>query len=150
MENNTLLLNKINKQKNIIIVLSIFLGFFIFWTAFISITNLLEQKTITFKLKDCYKVTNSIQTCYKIEAVCSQNQTISIQDFSYKNNNKQIVVSRIIYEDKEYTNDDEFVLKKYNTNTLTIYITLNNIEPNTIYFKFNAIVLNNTTNVYNF
>ena len=150
MENNTLLLNKINKQKNIIIVLSIFLGFFIFWTAFISITNLLEQKTITFKLKDCYKVTNSIQTCYKIEAVCSQNQTISIQDFSYKNNNKQIVVSRIIYEDKEYTNDDEFVLKKYNINTLTIYITLNNIEPNTIYFKFNAIVLNNTTNVYNF
>ena len=150
MVNNTLLLNKINKQKNIIIVLSIFLGFFIFWTAFISITNLLEQKTITFKLKDCYKVTNSIQTCYKIEAVCSQNQTISIQDFSYKNNNKQVVVSRIIYEDKEYTNDDEFVLKKYNTNTLTIYITLNNIEPNTIYFKFNAIVLNNTTNVYNF
>ena len=150
MENNTLLLNKINKQKNIIIVLSIFLGFFIFWTAFISITNLLEQKTITFKLKDYYKVTNSIQTCYKIEAVCSQNQTISIQDFSYKNNNEQVVVSKIIYEDKEYTNDDEFVLKKYKTNTLTIYITLNNIETNTIYFKFNAIVLNNTTNVYNF
>ena len=151
MENENILLTKINKQKNTIIVLIIFLCLFAISTIAFVITNFLEKKEINFYLTDYYRLPQSFYYYYEIEANCLENQTLSILDFTYINNEKgQIVVSKIEYNNKEYTKNENFTITKNNNNIIKIYITLSNDKPDTIYYKLHPIKFGIQTKIYNF
>ena len=135
---------KIKKQKITIIILSV-LVVITFITNLVLIgyyTN--KEKKMDITLTDCYTITGSIYTYYELSIYCNINKTIDVQDFTFKHNNENICVSKIKYNNIEYETDKSFVVYPKQENKLVLYISLTNDEETTIYFKHNAISLNNT------
>lgn len=135
---------KIKKLKIIIIILSVLFAI-IFVTSLALVgyyTN--KEKKMDITLTDCYTNTGSLYTYYEVSIYCNINKTIDVQDFTFKHNNDNVCISKIKYNDVEYETNESFVVYPKQENKLVLYISLTNDEETTIYFKHNAISLNNT------
>ena len=135
---------KIKKLKIIIIILSVLFAI-IFVTSLALVgyyTN--KEKKMDITLTDCYTITGSLYTYYEVSIYCNINKTIDVQDFTFKHNNDNVCISKIKYNDVEYETNESFVVYPKQENKLILYISLTNDEETTIYFKHNAISLNNT------
>lgn len=134
----------IKNQRITIAILSILLAI-----AFIASIVLVgyytnKEKKMDITLTDRYTITGSLFTYYEVSIYCNINKTINVQDFTFKHNNENVCVSKIKYNNVEYETDKSFVVYPKQENKLVLYISLTNDEETTIYFKHNAISLNNT------
>lgn len=134
----------IKKQKIAIIILSIFFAISLITSLTLVGYYTNKEKKMNITLTDCYNITGSLYTYYEVSIYCNINKTIDVQDFTFKHNNENVCVSKIKYNNVEYETDKSFVVYPKQENKLVLYISLTNDEETTIYFKHNAISLNNT------
>ena len=136
-----------NKQKITIIILSILLCFFAISFFTNLIINNIEKNTYNVEITDIYKTPPSQTSKFTIEITCKKNITIKVSDFSFKmENGNFMLINSLTYNNKEYKNEESFVVYPYKENKIIINKTLDFPTESNLYFKMTKLDLNQEQN----
>ena len=136
-----------NKQKITIIILSILLCFFAISFFTNLIINNIEKNTYNVEITDIYKTPPSQTSKFTIEITCKKNITIKVSDFSFKmENGNFMLINSLTYNNKEYQNEESFVVYPYKENKIIINKTLDFPTESNLYFKMTKLNLNQKQN----
>lgn len=141
-------MEKVNKKNITIIILSILLAIVSIGliSTLISMHIYKNAVYVTFSGYYSKPVSVSSYTFYEIEMSCNENQIVNAKDFTFQFNDEYRCASKILYNDKEYNADENFVIAKRTKNKLTVYFMIPEIinPPKTILYKNKRIEMNET------
>ena len=137
----------IKKQKTIITILSIIIIALTLTIIGTQIAKSIEENTYSVEFTKRYTNPPSLYPYYTIEITCKKNVTINVEDFSFvMDDENNMLLNSLTYNDKEYTQDESFVVYPYKSNIITIHRTAGYPQETDLCFKMTPIKLYETKN----
>ena len=137
----------IKKQKIIIAILSIIIIALSMAIVGTQVAKNIEESTYSVEFTKKYTNPPSLYPYYTIEITCKKNITINVKDFSFvMDNENNMLLNTLTYNDKEYTQEESFVIYPYKTNIITIHRTAGYPQDTDLCFKNTPIKLLETKN----
>ncbi len=136
-----------NKKNKTIIILSILLVVVSVGLISTLIGITIYKNTVYITFSKYYNISGQVSfyTYYEVEMSCNENKIVNVNDFTFQYNNEYRCASKISYNNKEYSTDENFVISKNTKNKLTIYFMIpDENNPEIIYYKLNKIKLYDT------